>query len=305
MNGSHSTKLTLAAVALATSAVFVLAGCSAQSSNSGDTPSTATSAAAGGTQGQGGQTGQGGPSGGVTGQIAAVQGSTLQVQSQSMQTAVTFSGSTKITVEKTVSLSDVKVGECVVATDAFSTSGATPAPGAAVASVAISQPVSGSCTGGFGGGAGGGRGFGGGAGAGAGASSFPRPTGVPSNRPSGGFAGRAFAIPTFGKVTAVSGSTITVNAVARTAGSTTSSTTSKKVAVGPSTKYTETVAGTSSALVAGQCVVARGKADSSGDVAATTLAVSSPTANGCTTGFAGRGFGGGTAGSTSGSGANS
>jgi len=91
-------------------------------------------------------------------------------------------------------------------------------------------------------------------------------------------------------VTAVSGSTITVDALDFQ----TQKTSSKKVTVDGSTKYTETQTGAASDLVVGQCVTARGKADDSGTVAATALTVSAPVDGSCTTGFGGRGgFGGG------------
>jgi hypothetical protein len=96
-------------------------------------------------------------------------------------------------------------------------------------------------------------------------------------------------------VTAVSGSTITVNALDFQ----TQKTSSKTVTVDGSTKYTETQQGAASDLVVGQCVVAVGKADDSGTVAATALTVSAPVDGSCTSGFGGRGFGGGRGGSSS------
>jgi hypothetical protein len=102
-------------------------------------------------------------------------------------------------------------------------------------------------------------------------------------------------MPTSGKVTAVSGSTITVDALDFQ----TQKTSSKTVTVDGSTKFTQTQQGAASDLVVGQCVVARGKADDSGTVAATALTVSAPVDGSCTTGFGGRGFGGGPRGGSS------
>jgi hypothetical protein len=103
-------------------------------------------------------------------------------------------------------------------------------------------------------------------------------------------------MPTSGQVTAVSGSTITVDALDFQ----TQKTSSKTVTVDGSTKFTQTQQGAASDLVVGQCVVARGTADDSGTVAATALTVSAPVDDSCTTGFGGgRGFGGGQRGGSS------
>ena len=97
--------------------------------------------------------------------------------------------------------------------------------------------------------------------------------------------GGGFALPTSGKVTAVSGSTITVDAVDFQ----TQKTASKSVTVDSATKYTQSQKAAASALAVGQCVVAQGKADDSGTVAATSIAVSAPVDGSCTTGFGFRG----------------
>ncbi|MFC4242094.1 DUF5666 domain-containing protein [Gryllotalpicola reticulitermitis] len=284
-----------AAGALAVGAALVLSGCSshASASASGTTKSSAPA------QGQSGGAGgaQGGAGNGTIGQIAAISGSTLQVQSSSDQTAVNYTSSTALTQTVSVALSAVKVGECVTATTA-SAAGSTSSPSpssssGAVTSVSITQPSNGSCTGGFGG---------------RGGASGTRPTNRPSfnpsdrpsNRPSGsrgGFGGGNFVLPTSGKVTAVSGSTITVDALDFQ----TQKTSAKTVTVGSSTKYTESESATSSALTVGKCVVARGSSDDSGNVTATSIAISAPVNGSCTTGFGGRGgFGGRNGGGTTG-----
>src|SRR5438105_556143 len=58
---------------------------------------------------------------GVSGKIADVEGSTIQVQSTDTQTAVTFTDATAITAQLAATLADVKVGSCIVATAATST----------------------------------------------------------------------------------------------------------------------------------------------------------------------------------------
>jgi hypothetical protein len=149
--------------------------------------------------------------------------------------------------------------------------------------------VNGACTGGFGGRAGTGDAAGGQRPSGF-PTDRPRSTDRPSNRPTDGSGrgfgnGGGFALPTSGKVTAVSGSTITVDAVDFQ----TQKTASKSVTVGSATKYTQSQKAAASALAVGQCVVAQGKADDSGTVAATSIAVSAPVDGSCTTGFGFRG----------------
>jgi hypothetical protein len=298
-------KLTLAtsAAALVVGAALVLTGCSAGGSagttkkDAGSGTSNSQSQNGAGRDGQGGAGGFGGAAGGGTvGTIADVSGSTLQVQSSSDQTAVTFSSSTAITQTVSVALSAVKVGDCVVATTtpASASTGSTSssssdASDGPVTSVAISEPVNGACTGGFGGRAGTGDAAGGQRPSGF-PTDRPRSTDRPSNRPTDGSGrgfgnGGGFALPTSGKVTAVSGSTITVDAVDFQ----TQKTASKSVTVGSATKYTQSQKAAASALAVGQCVVAQGKADDSGTVAATSIAVSAPVDGSCTTGFGFRG----------------
>jgi hypothetical protein len=67
------------------------------------------------------------------------------------------------------------------------------------------------------------------------------------------------------------------------------------VNVTSATTYTKTVSADPSVLVVGACVAAQGKADDTGAVAATSIAVSKAGPNGCTGGFRGGrgGFGGG------------
>jgi hypothetical protein len=248
----------------------------------------------------------------------------MQVQGDDMQTAVAWTSDTTITSEVAGTLADVVPGVCVVGIAAAPASGdlvgtpdtgttATPTPdttGSSTATrVAITEPVDGECTvaGAFGGfpsgesGGGtpgerpsgmptgqpdGGSGDQSGDGSGGQPGQMPSgmPTDLPSGMPSGGFGAGGFGLRSAGLVTAVDGSTITVQSTAQD-GSTTTAT----IAVDAATVYTKTVAADSSAIVVGQCVVARGDADTSGKVTATTLVVSAPTDGQCASLGTGRG----------------
>ena len=291
---------------------IVLAGCSSSSNQA--SPSGGGSAAAqpnGGTQtngsGQGGSAqgrfGQGGAIPGTFGLIAEVDGKTLQVQSSSDQTAVTYTSKTSIEQVKTVSAKDVAVGWCatvVSSTKQDASAGTIPSKITAT-SVSLTKAASGSSCG-FGGGAGGAGGTGGTGGqrpSGA-PSNFPgggnRPTARPSNLPGGSASGRAGGIGTFasGKITKVSGSSFVIDAVSRTRGSQSSSTAKTQpvtVTLTGSSKITAQQTAKASAIKEGECVRATGKTDSTGAVTATGLVLSSATKGTCTeTGFGG--FGG-------------
>ena len=257
---------------------LLLAGCSAAAAPAA--PATTQARPFGGQGGQGGAQGAGGQGaggfGGIFGQIAAVTGTTMQVQSQTAQTAVTVAPTTTVLQTSKGSVADVTVGSCVVASSfgGFAP-GSTPAPstGGAVTSVAITPAVNGACTGGFRGGTG------------TGTRPSPRPGATA--RPSAP-RNRAFTPPVSGAVTAISGSTITVS-VKDASGATSS----KTVKTDSSTAFTITAKATSAALTVGKCAAVRGPADSAGTVAATSVTVSDPGANGCTTPFGrGGGFGG-------------
>lgn len=221
--------------------------------------------------------------GGVRGTIAAVTGQVMQLQDTSSQTAVEWTSSTTITQQVAGTLADVTAGVCVLATTATSGTATASASGAAT-SVTITQPVNGACTTGFAGATGG---------TGAPRSGMPSgaPTGAPGygTRPSGApTGGGSFVRPVDGLVTAVSGDTITVQTTTGTSGTATTGTATVKV--DSATTYRTTKAADASAIVVGQCATARGQADSSGKVAATSIVVSAPTNGTCVT--ANRGFGG-------------
>lgn len=255
---------------LALLGLLTVAACGGAASGSGAAAPASTPP----TQGQGGQ---GMP--GVTGLLAAVQGTTLQVQGPTSQTAVVYTATTAITQTVPATSADVTVGECVAVRSAQTTSGAPTSPVAAT-SVALTAPVNGSCAPGAGGG--GGPGGPGGV----------RPSGRPNGTPPSGApgAGRGFGGGAFGNVTAVNGSGFTVASAGRTApgASPSASPTPVTVTTTAATTFTKQQKGTSAALKQGVCVTARGAQDSSGTVTATSIAVR-PAVNGsCTNGFGAR-----------------
>ena len=299
------------AVAFATTAVvgLVLGACSSTAA-AGTTGATAATSAP---SGQSGQPGQGSASGngtghgmpGASGLVAAVSGSTAQVQGSSSQTAVSWSASTRFTGQAKVSATAIKVGDCVTARPAPSTTSnppTTPTPTTAVTTmtattVQIFPATHGKCSAGgvFGRGAGGFAGRGGGSGQ-SGA------TGGPSGSPTGGFGpggGRAFNRGANGTVTAVSPTGFVVTLAARQSSAATGSgatTTPVIVTVTSATTFTAQQSVTASAVKVGVCVTAVGKADDTGAIAASVIAVSPAVAGQCTGGF---GFARGSAGATS------
>lgn len=274
----------VAIAALATAAA-TLAACGSSSSAS----TTSSTAAPHGTGATGGGGGRQFP--GASGTIAAVNGTSLEVQNPTTgQTTVTYTTAT--TFEQTVAASaaDVTAGVCVSAVGKpTSTSSSTQRFGLPVTAttVVVSQPTSGSCsgTGGFG------RGGSGAPGTGApGAGPPGGPSGEQPGR-SGGFPGRAggqFAAAS-GLVTAVNGSQATVSETSRT----TNQATSVAVTLTSSTTYTQRTAASASDLAVGKCAQAVGTADTTGAVTARSITVSTPGANGCSGRFGAGRFGGG------------
>lgn len=260
----HTPK-TLTIIALVGAAMLTLAACGG-SSGATDTPSS---------PGQSSQPTQA-QFPGANGLIASVSGSTLQVQSQDAQTAVTYSGSTAITATKSVALSTVKVGDCVNAngSEASGTLSAT--------TVRVSSPVNGECAteqtqGGFPG-----RPEGGGTPP----SGFPGGGAPPSGAPG---AGAGFTVAS-GKVTNVSATGLTLSGQLLTMGSGASPSPSQgsvTVTAGADTTISKEVAANSAALVAGQCARAIGQADAKGTIAAASVNVSEPVDGSCQLGFRG------------------
>jgi hypothetical protein len=265
------------AAALLVAAGLVLSACGG---SSGASTSTTSPAAGGGTstaRSGGGGNGNGFANRpGTFGTIAAITGTTMQVQNQQTgQVAVTWTASTKFTHQVRTTLAAIKTGDCVTAT---APSGSSDSAFTAT-DVTITAPVNGQC---------------GGAGqqpGGARPSGFPtgaRPSGFPSGaRPSdfpSGAAGRLRS-GTFvtGTVTSVSGSAIVI--AARSFGTSTSS--SRTVTVNAKTALSTPASTTSKSLAVGLCVAAQGKADSTGAVSATTVRITNPVNGSCTLGFGG------------------
>ncbi|MDQ2959057.1 MAG: hypothetical protein M3Y42_19135, partial [Actinomycetota bacterium] len=218
-------------------------------------------------------------------------GNSVEVQDPATgQITVNFTASTAFSQTKAVTRAALTAGECVTAIGQRSTaSGAASSPvpspsetsrpslptSFTAMSVAISPAVNGACTtAGFGGGRTGAR---------------PSGSGRPTDRPSGsgggfgggGFTGGGFGGLASGKVSQLTGDTMLVQITGRGNQASTTDT----VTLGTGTTYTETASATSAAMKVGQCVSATGKADSTGAVAATRIALSTAGPNGCSTGF--------------------
>jgi hypothetical protein len=247
----------------------VLAACSSGSASpakSSATPSPSGSAGRGFDRGPA-----------ASGTIAEVSAGSIELQSQSAgQVTVTYTSKTAITATASTTLAAVTPGTCVLAASGSSggsSSGAS-SPGTqptafTAVTVFVSKPVNGECTPSFtarGGPQGSGR-----------PSGFPG-TGAPSlpsgARPSGGGFGAARAD---GKVTAVSGATITVAGTnVRTDAAVTYT-----VTVNADTKYSKMASATANALVVGKCAIANGKTGDTGAVAATSIRITPPTNGSC------------------------
>lgn len=269
------------ASALGLAGVVMLSACGAGSGATGATSASTTSptSAAGNAQGGAGQ----GRFPGVNGLVAAVDGHTLQVQGNGIQTAVIYTSSTKFTAERPAKRSDVTVGSCVMVRSAATgqSASATPSSTEVAASVSITPAVAGSCTAGraaFGGG------FGGPGGGFPGRTGGTRPTGqrTGTGRP-GGFRGGAF-----GQVTAVTATGFDVKSASRNGGGAATATPTTRVVhvtTTASTTYTRTAAATSAAAAVGTCVTATGTSDQTGALTARDINVR-PAVNGaCSLGF--------------------
>jgi hypothetical protein len=229
----------------------------------------------------------------ASGTIAAVTGTTMQVQSrQNGQVAVHWTATTKFTQQVKVAASSIEAGDCVTATAGPGTS--PTATSFAASTLSVSAPTDGSCTGRDGQ-------FGGG---GARPSGFPtgaRPSGFPTGGPPSGFPtgaarnrGRAgFGAIARGSVTSVSGNTLVIAAREFGSGSSSPATSTTTVTLSSATTITSEKSATASAIKVGRCATARGSADSSGTVTATALVITDP-ANGQCGAFGSFGsFGGG------------
>jgi hypothetical protein len=216
--------------------------------------------------------------------IAAVDGTTMQVQSQqSGQTAVTWSDSTKFSHTVTVTISAIKVGSCVTAIAPTGTDQS--AASFTATTVTVSAATNGEC----------GRGRGGsGSGNGPGGAGGVPPSGAPTGFPSGGPGGTGGGAPNLGgiatgKVVSLSGSSVVIDAESLdpNGGSTTPATTKKTITIGSDTKVSTQASTTSKSVVVGKCAAVQGSADSGGAVAATSVIITDASNGQCTGGFGG------------------
>lgn len=248
-------------------AAALLLGVTACGSDDGDASGQSGDATRS-TDGRGSQDGPAARMPGANGKVAAVDGSTAQVQSQQDgQVAVTWNGSTTFTRQVDATLSDVEVGSCVLVTpaDLPTTDDADPpteAPTEVVAgSVRITPKVDGSC---------GAAGPGGPAGP---PDGVEPPTGAP---PGAGGDGAPLqmrgAFAAMGEVTAVSAAGFTVASTRPGA----DATTSVAVTVDGDTSYTTTATASAADVEVGVCVQASGTSDDTGALTATRIAVSPP-----------------------------
>ena len=241
----------------------------------------------------------------MSGTVAAVDGSTLQVQDSSSQTAVVYTGKTTVTARVTTTASALAVGDCVSVRTAATASTASAGPTAAnagtgelAASTVTILSSEGGCTDVAGGGDGGGF-PGGGAGRPSGApSGMPSgaPSGMPTDRPSGAPTGgppRGGGFGTTGEITTLVAGTFTVTprapgAGGSTAGPTASATpTPVTVTYADDTTFLTTAKATAGSIEVGSCVRATGTTDDTGTLTATTLVISQPVDGACTTGVRG------------------
>lgn len=247
-------------------AVALVAGCS--STNTSGTPAAPASSAAGAATGAAAFRGT--PPA-ASGTIAAVTGSTMQVQNpQDGQVAVTWTATTSFTDTVTVPLSAVRAGSCVTAIAPSGTS--RTATSFTAQRVSVSTPVNGRC-----GGSPGGR-FPSGA-----PGNLPsgRPSGRPSGFPSGAPGGRsAFGAVAVGTVTSVSGHSIVI--AARNFGA--SGVVSKSITVGPVTVITTQRDGTAAAVKVGRCATVQGTTGSTGAVTATRIRITDAVGGQCPSG---------------------
>lgn len=284
-------------LALGAIAVLTLSGCS---SGTADAEPTADADDAGADESADGltQLGDGEEFGGngVSGLIAAVSDALMQVQETDSQTAVTWTEDTVITRTASVGLDTVAVGSCVAAMVPTVDEGSTET--VVATSVTVSDPVDGECSAGFGG-----------VGGLGGPPSGDLPEGT--ERPDGGEGqegmeppegmelpeggelpedgelpegmggsdgmAAAFGQVVSGRVTAVSGSTLTVETTDADG-----VTATETVETDADTAVTATVAADASAIAVGLCALVRGETDTRGGMTATTIGLSDAGEDGCT-----------------------
>lgn len=260
------------APALAAVLTLSLSACSSSNADTSVTDGTAdttSTPSAGAAPDGSGRRGGGFP--GASGEVAAVQGDVLQVQSAAQgQVAVTLTGRTTVTAQVPSSLEEVTVGSCVVVVGAGTDDG--DAGTSTATSVRVTPPADGECGTGAGIDGGGGRGTGGG-----------RPSGAPTDRPGDGPGDRPSDAPgargtiVAGKVAGLDDSGFTVDDTV--------------VAVDDTTTFTATEDGSADDITVGSCVSAQGEADETGAITASSVSVSDKVDGECVVGLGG-GFGG-------------
>jgi Domain of unknown function (DUF5666) len=299
----------LSATAVALALAAALAACGSGSSKTSSNPTTTTPAKSSNSAsgGSGPNATAGGTPPGAFGTVAAITGSTMEVQNQqSGQETVSWTSTTRFSKTATLTSASVKAGDCVTVTG--TTSGGVITARSVVVSAASST---GSCTSGFGGGGfvrGGGTFRGGGTG---GTGSSTPPSSRPANRTGTGAANLANLGVASGSVVSVAPTSMVIHGVSfsgagfarRSAGSTAPSTppttaapTNITVTLASSTTFTETVTATAASLAVGDCVMATGSTNSTGAVAASVVRITATAGQTCTAGFGGGGgrfFGGG------------
>lgn len=214
---------------------------------------------------------------GAAGELVQIGSTSLVLNTQTGDVTVDFTSSTPVTKTRTGTVADITQGSCITAT------GQKDATGTLTAStVLISAPLNGTCvrSGLFGDG---------------GPQRSPGASPRPSFSPPPGTPPVAFAR---GQVTAVNGTSVTVQQI-NAAGTSTGSTT---ITVPTTVRVGVTTQTSTAALSVGDCVAAQGTRDSSGTVTARSLSITPAGPSGCFTGgfgrarFGGGGFGGGGAG---------
>jgi hypothetical protein len=277
-------------------AVALVSACGTGAAATGASAASTPSATASTGPGRYGDSGPGGPGANgrgngmsvASGLVAAVDGTTAQVQGNQTQTAVTWSASTAFTQTVPATAAAVKVGTCVMVRTArpagSATSTAPPAGVQPAVSVVVSAKVNGACAP-----SGGPRGLGGASG-GWRQPGGARPSGLPTTHPTGGetdrFRGaRGPGGGAFGVVTAVMGSSITIAAMRPAPNGATGAPTTSTVRTTGATTYSTTAGATAHAVKVGTCVTALGKADDTGTVAAASISVRPAEAGVCTGGF--------------------
>ena len=213
---------------------------------------------------------------GASGEVAALSGKTMQVQSPlGGQVAVTWTAETTFTHQVEASLSDLEVGDCVLVTTDGAGRSNGPASEVDAATVRISAPVDGSCEPVAAGSI---------APPGEPAGADDLTTEMPSDLPSDGLSLAGPGGPgggVFGTVTATKSAGFTVEStVPEPPGApgsgdsdSTTETDTVSVAVSAGTVFTTTGKTTSKAVRVGSCVDARGDSDSTGAVTADTVNV--------------------------------